>query len=110
MGSITIAAKQTPDKSAMGSAPKAELWYSDTGSTPTVASKALYLREGNFATATGNIISSKHVWAHPKLGTIKAEKVQLKHELSCETCEFGKIYILPGHRQAKSSPHLKAPL
>jgi len=108
-GAFKIAAKLSP-KSSMLRPEVAELWYASTGVTPSIASKSLYLRKGNFGTLTGSIGASKNVRAHPQLGTLKAPKVRLTGAMKCTTCEFKKIYILPQQQQKTASPHEKPPL
>lgn len=109
-GSFMVAEKRYAGALKVPKTQFAELWYSSTGSTPQIGSKSLYLRKGNFETQTGSIGASKNIRANPAEGSLKGAKVQLKNKMSCDTCEFGKILMLPGMKQQVESPPAKTPL
>merc|ERR1712070_130423 len=76
----------------------AELWYSSTGASG-LASKSLYLKNGNFNTFGGSVKSARDIRAHGKVGSLKAWKAHIHKSLKCDRCNFGKIYILPRKQQ-----------
>jgi hypothetical protein len=84
----------------------AEIWYSESG-TQGAASKSIYLRDGDFRTLTGSIGSAKHFSANAKTGTLKAKLLQLKTDMRCTNCKFGKIYI-KAPIEKKKTPAQKA--
>jgi len=76
----------------------AELWYSASGASG-LASKSLYLKNGDFNTFGGSVKSEQHIHAHNKVGSLKGEKAHIRTSLKCDRCNFGKIYILPPKQQ-----------
>lgn len=84
----------------------AKLWYSESG-TQGAASRSMYLRDGDFRTLTGSIGSAKDFSAHAKTGTLKAKRLQLKTDMRCTNCKFGKIYI-KAPTEKKKTPAQKA--
>jgi len=109
-GEIKIAPRETSGQIKPATPDQAELWYSQTGSSPVIGSKSLYLRSGNFATMEGNIASDKNIRAHPKIGTLKGPKVRLKDSMTCNKCEIGRVYVLPHSQQKIVSPHGDTPM